>query len=222
MLRCPICKKELFIVGKDYLETLGEHVQNQRVSLKNRYECVNRSCIAYHTQMHWNEDGDYYSHQDYMFEKFPFIDNNSAPFGSYQRQANVEIYKKDENFTLLNLHFICFFIEWAYRSNRDGEILSKRPKLVTCVRSRGNLVHYIPGIKMFFFCISRYRRDRKMYLESKGKSKTPSIFGALRDIAFNKDKWDKRWWKMFSNWLIRTFDRKIIKEVQEVTFTKTA
>lgn len=214
-LRCPICKQPLAIIGQDYLETLCEHVQNQKVSLKSRYECLNEKCIAQEKGMYWNREGDYYSPHHCMFEKFPFIDNNNAPFGSFQRKANVEIYKKDENFTLLNLYFIVFFIEWVYRSNEEGDILSKRPKLVTCIRSsRGSLIHYIPGIKMLLFCFRQYAQQKDTFLKSKDRE-NPCILRPLEEIAKKSDTWDKRWWKRFFVWYVHTFDKKFITEVKK-------
>jgi hypothetical protein len=213
-LRCPICKQPLAVVGQDYLETLCEHVQNQKASLKSRYECINEKCIAENTGMCWNQDGEYYSPRDGIFQSYPFIDNNNSPFGSYQRQANVEICKKDENFTLLNLHYIVFFIHWTYKSNKEGDILSKSPKLVVCIRDHGSLIQYVPGISMLLFCFRQYRDVKDTYIKSRYRD-NPCILGPPEDVAKGTRKWDKRWWKRLFEWYVHTFDKKFITEVKQ-------
>ena len=100
---CPCCKTELVITGQARLETLDEHVSSVDPCLKDKYECPNPSC-ATHEKCCWNDLGDCYSKT--YGEKLPFIDDNNGPFGSFTRRINIEIYKKDENFDIINIGFL--------------------------------------------------------------------------------------------------------------------
>ncbi len=128
-MKCPICRGLLEVTGQERLETLDEHVcnPNGEISMKDVYQCVNKDCIAKHDGLVWNSEGDLYSYNVKGHKEYPFIDNNDGPFGSYMRKARVEIYKKDENFYLFKSKKFDIEVKWIYKSDDDGNILSKRP-----------------------------------------------------------------------------------------------
>jgi len=153
-MKCPVCKSELIVLEQKYLETLIEHVENIPPSLKDSYICSNSNCASHKFNIHWNEYGETYSDFSNR-EFFQFIDNNNAPFGSYQRKSNVEIYKKDEN-KKYKIFGWTLEIEWKYKSNLDGDILSKKPKLVLWTPEH---TMYISGISMLVFLLQKHFKN---------------------------------------------------------------
>jgi hypothetical protein len=161
-MKCPICRTELVITGQAYLETLLEHVFGQSASLKSKYQCPETSCVAFKDELVWNEDGEYYGGRLESFgKKYQFINDNKAPFGSFQRQLNVEIGKKDENFDLLNLYFIRLHVEYKYTSNTDGDVLSRHSRLVILIRAGRSYRYWSPPFMIFFHCLKMFRLHLK-------------------------------------------------------------
>lgn len=151
-MKCPICKTDLVKDGQAYLETLDEHVTGSDVSLKDRFICPNKQCSSFN-ELCWNNRGERYG----VCKENNFIDNNDSPFGSFQRQMNVEIYKTDENKYLYEGKHWRVELYWTYTSNHDGDILKRRPHL----RFWKDNVHYISGIRMLIFSIKQFHKKLK-------------------------------------------------------------
>ena len=129
---CPSCKTFLEVTGQERLETLTEHCfdPNGVPSLKDVYECLNPKCGCFTVCM-WDYEGAVYT-QKGMYKEYKtveFIDNNTGAFGSFTRQVNVEISKHDEDIRLPFFFGYVFVIAYKYKSNEDGDILSKKPFL---------------------------------------------------------------------------------------------
>lgn len=155
---CPICKSVLVVTGQERLETLDEHVcdPNGEVCLKDKYECVNKRCSAYNRIM-WEEGGDLYWKGEWSRkEYFNFIDRNESPFGSFSRQMNIEIYKKDENFLLCTIFGRKIYVKYLYKSNEDGDILSRKWKFELITKD-GTI--YISGLRMLMFSIRKFHKN---------------------------------------------------------------
>lgn len=132
---CPACRSKLVVSGQEHLQNLWEHVftPNEEPSLKNFYTCENQQCECNIYNIKWSEYGEVYAGKKYIeFENIQFINNNDAPFGTYQRQANIEIYKHDEDFYIPLIFGYKIKMEHLYESDLDGNILSKKiaPKLL--------------------------------------------------------------------------------------------
>jgi len=178
-MNCPVCKNELVIWKRLHLETLNEHVCNPNgfPSLKNAFRCPAKSCDAnfgilnsaseerlYEPRVIWNEDGDLYSFDRISdTDTISFINNNNAPFGSFQRQMNVEIYKKDENKLLFK--FSCWplkgwkvYSRYSYESNRNGDILERHLHF-NWITNEG--VWHTWGYRMLLFSLQRTWNDYK-------------------------------------------------------------
>jgi len=95
-MKCPSCKSELIVSGQARLETVCEHVSNPNgiPSLKDKYICSDIDCETHNYGVCWNSGGEKYSEYP---DNSIYADNNDAPFGSFQRKLNIEIYKDDEN-----------------------------------------------------------------------------------------------------------------------------
>ena len=123
---CPCCKKKLVEGKKLRIQTLAEHVlfPNEKPSLKSSFRCGNNYCAASHPKIFWDEYGDIYG----CVKGIKWIDGNDGPFGSIQRQSNIEILKKDENKILFSIPFTRFFlkVEYDYKSNENGDILERK------------------------------------------------------------------------------------------------
>ena len=124
---CPCCRGVLRVTGQARLETTYEHVcdPNGTPCMKDKYECMDEDCATY-KKCYWNEDGELYGSS----RGIHFIGNNDSPFNSISRQTNVEVMKKDENYYLAKDDKMMIQVEYQYKSNKNGDILEKKPKLV--------------------------------------------------------------------------------------------
>jgi uncharacterized protein YbaR (Trm112 family) len=193
-LKCPICKTSLVITDKKRLESLEEHVFNIPPTLKDAYTCPNTACIAFLDNLIWNENGEFYC--DNIQKKYPFIDNNNAPFGSWGRKANVEIYKHDEDFYLFHIKNTGIKIIYKYTADKDGIILKRKRKLEFIY----NNTIYISGISMLYFILSAFYIDKEDY------KNMPSSY-TLKNLNahYEAPSWDNRWWRKVALWYVKTF-----------------
>jgi len=193
-MKCPRCKSDL-VQGKDMpLETLSEHVcdPNGTPCMKPSYHCSNPNCEAGHEHVIWDQDGETYGGRD-----IKWIDDNNAPFGSFQRKCNVEIYKKDENYQLCRIP--CWplkdwkvKVNYYYGSNEDGDILSRKAGL-EWITNEG--VWYIWGTSMLRFGLSQIYRDWKTL---RSNPNDEFVKGDLIEyVERAKDK-DAQWWRKLS------------------------
>ena len=199
---CPVCKSELIVTGQERLETLDEHVSCvEEISFKNKYECSNPNCPTQGVAC-WNEDGEFYVNDWGKSNSLQFIDNNNAPFGSFQRQANVEIYKKDEDYTLLTIGRYRFKIKFHYISNKNGDILKRKWKLEIWVREHkfGGEMLYISGIHMLLFSICRFHRNIRNL-----KKGCDWCRNEIKSNLFLEDWQKKDWWRRVACWYINQY-----------------
>lgn len=200
-MECPYCFHELIIVGQARLQTLEEHVSNPngKVSLKDKYSCSNNICETHKYGVYWNEYGEKYS-QKYE-NKLRYIDNNDAPFGSLERKLNVEISKKDEN---IHWRFGKYHLEldWKYKSNFNGDILSKKPTFKLWI----NNTLYISGIRMLIFMIKSHYQNPKFRIgEDYNKDfEYPKYHNMKQD-----------WWRWAAPWVLRIIDYKNYSKLQK-------
>jgi len=200
--------------GYEKLQTLCEHVEtpNAEPSLKAEYACSSENCPTHKYKIVWNQDGELYS-DVYPFDKgIQFIDNNDAPFGTFQRKMNVEARKKDKNFTLLKFWRIRIDVKYQYDADENGKILSRKRKYDIYTRAKGGgWIHYISGLHMFFWVLKEFYRFRKYYLEDSD----PSPWTREQVLKqYEGYEWDKRWWRRVSQWYLRWFHRKLYKELK--------
>ena len=131
-MRCPVCESHLIVTGQARIETLAEHVcdPNGTPSLKDKYECSYKGCLS-QGNIFWNEYGELYSTSWSASENIPFINMNDAPFGSFQRKSNVEIYCKGliDSRKLFQIFKYTVYVKYKYKSNENGDILGKTSKI---------------------------------------------------------------------------------------------
>lgn len=191
---CPCCKSDLVITGKAYLETVCEHVECIPVSLKNKFECSNLCCSTRKLGIVWNDYGERYGGGSSCNI---FIDGNDGPFGSFSRKANVEINKKDENYTIFRLGKIRFEAVFSYVSNENGEILDRRRRVRVWIRSElGGETLYLSGVRMFRHSYSTLNNLRKQFCQFPNSIYRDRILDEMKRI-------DRRWWKIAARWSFR-------------------
>jgi len=190
-MKCPCCKSELVEWKQLRLETLEEHVfdPNGNPSLKMAYRCSDEACVT-NPNIYWNEFGERYGGESAI----PFIDDNDAPFGSFQRKCNVEIYKKDENKHLCT--FPCWPLKgwkvrsnYSYQSNEDGDILSRKLKL-EWIRPDGCI--HIWGYRMVLYGLRQVVYNWKMLRKDTSNSFARSN---LEDVIRRKSWPRAEWWR---------------------------
>lgn len=200
---CPICKTELKITGKARLVSSSEHVMGldempNGITVKDRYQCPNRGCVAYEEKLIWNELGEFYI-PNYTGRHFNFINGNNAPFGSWERKVNVEIYKHDEDWYLFKFPIGKGYagkVVYSYKADEDGNVLSRKCKLQLIIGG----AYYISGIHMLKYCLSTFYEAKREYKKTKSKFWLERL-----QEEFVKSNWDKRWWRQVYLWWIHTF-----------------
>ena len=144
-MNCPVCKTKLETHRQERLQSLVEHVfdPNGTPTMKHVYECPNKKCDT-HGVVFWNDLGELFTDEHKMANEIKYIDNNDAPFGTPNRAINIEVCKKDENKTILNLGFIRLEKIWQYNADWDGNILKRAWMLELWIRSHRSY-RYVTG-----------------------------------------------------------------------------
>ena len=203
---CPVCRKELVEWEMLPLETLDEHVcnPNGEPSMKMAYRCSDENCVTRTRNIFWNDIGEMYA-RPYLrsAEQIPFIDNNDAPFGTFQRKTNVTICKKNENKTLVTLpkwfpgvlSGMEIRSRWCYKSNENGDIL-KRKLHFDYLRKKGDgQVYHQWGMNMLIFCL------KGLFKQWKDLRKNPDDKFAIRELRgdIERGTWkNAEWWRKWN------------------------
>lgn len=184
-MRCPVCKSELVITGRERLETLAEHVSdpNGEPCLKDKYECLNPECKT-RGRLLWNAYGERYGDLPYA----DFIEGNDGPFGSFTRRANIEISKKDENHPLFGIEtrWGQIRVVYKYESDDNGNIL-RRWRTYAIWKKNGSIGYrvVIPGIYMLWSSLKEFWH--RIVTGQKLQRGDLSIMS-----------WDRRWWRILT------------------------
>lgn len=215
---CPVCKKALVVWKKLRMESVVDHVgdPNGVPPLMEAYRCPDPLCITRKNFIFWNYEGELFSDKYISSEdmrSIKFIAGNDAPFGTFQRKMNVEIYKKNENKLLVKLPSwfpsvwsgMKIYSDWRYTSNENGDILKRRLK-IRCVKKDG--VIYM-GFRMLKHVL---RENFKAFFETM-KSDDKWFKKLLLENAKKepiKDEWWRRCGKShakFLVWVLKVFRR---------------
>jgi len=204
-IKCPKCKCLLKEWKMIRVETLDEHVTNPNgiPSKKMVYICSDAKCLSRKMGVFWNYVGELYSKKYIrdMDEVIKWINNNDAPFGTFQRRANVEIYKKDENKYLFTFPIIKWFplsgwkirLEYRYKSNDDGDILSRKSKLIW-ITNKGTYHNW--GYTMLVYCLKHvFYNWRQCKKSNKGNT---FYLNSLKDTVKQESWHRKEWWRYCS------------------------
>lgn len=199
-LKCPVCKKDLEEWEERRLQTLDEHIcdPNGIPSLKMSYRCPDESCMTRQQGVFWNEDGELYTEEYVMDIKtiIPFIDNNNAPFGSFQRQSNVEIFRDDKKLLFILpkwmpgiLSEMKIMLKWNYKSDINGDVLKKRWVLKYLVKEDDGYYYHNWGVHMLIFGIKGILKARKIG----GNTMTWELRDNIERAAWTDAEWWRKW-----------------------------
>lgn len=218
-LFCPFCKSPVHKSGERLLGTLEEHIFDQEPSKRSFYTCSNSSCESNlpSVQIGWNEWGDLYifgeDYKEGMRVEKTAIDKNSAPFGSHQRQSNVEIYKVGLKDHLVEVNpkwwlgNFGFFIECKYKSDLQGSVLKRSYRLQLLKKDGDVSTFYISPVRMFMYIFREFLRKRRSFLNEPNKY---SVDELLKE--FKIESWEKRRYKRFFNWFVNKFYAKTYRK----------
>jgi aspartate carbamoyltransferase regulatory subunit len=59
-MKCPSYNSKIEVNGMVKLETLEKHILEKQSSLKEKFQCTNKNCIANQKNIYWNVDGETY------------------------------------------------------------------------------------------------------------------------------------------------------------------
>jgi len=137
----------------------------------------------------------------------PFINGNDAPFGSFQRKMNIEVYKHDEDVHLVTLPI--FFPNvfsgmkirkrYHYEADFDGNITKRRIKFEYITKD--GIVH-MWGMKMLIFSVKRNFKAWRYLCEN------PNSTTYRRELKHSVERsdWPKaEWWRKVSGKLAALF-----------------
>ncbi len=190
-LLCPLCREVLVP------STNPEH------ALLGRWQCKSEHCPTHWGGINWNLNGDTYS-SDYMKSKAlensgAFIDNN-APFGTIGRELNVTIFKHDEDYYLGTLFGWRLKVEFKYKSNTNGEILSRKRELIFI---KPDNTYYVSGLHMLFYTIKNYYREINL----------SNLDGSSPFEIPKKGSWKaKKWWRRLAPVILRILNPREYKK----------
>jgi hypothetical protein len=195
-MKCSICKNELVKEGMAKLETLNEHVSGIEPCMKSKFVCSNESCVG-HTKLCWNEDGDIYG----WIKGVEFVNKMSGAFGSFSRKMDVEIYKKDENYTLFQRGSWKVDVVYRYKSDEDGNVLSRKRSYTVWKKEGAHYVMHHFGIKMLIFSIKQYHKERKWKKVNRAEEFKSRIM------------WENgEWWRKAAYWYVFCYENFIAKQ----------
>ncbi len=207
---CPVCRSPLVEHEPQRLQSLSEHVSdpNGEPSLKMAFVCMDPACLSHKSEMRWTDSGERYGGFDFEGK---FIGDNDAPFGTYQRQANVEIYKQGlkEYRTLCTIGDIRFDLEYHYRSNQNGDVLGRSWSLRKLKKERGSLIYYE------FPVVSFYRNVKdglKTGLDL--RLKKAKLSNGFQRVNFCVTRHEDRWWRLWSVRVNRFFFPSLVKDLK--------
>lgn len=207
IMLCPVCKKLVVPWKEMRLETMDEHIcnPNGEPSYKMAYRCSDEKCITNTFTIFWNDEGELYTDDFIPFRDMnaiPFINGNNAPFGTFQRKCNVEVYKKDENKLLVTLPLwfpnvlsgMEIWSKWYYKSNKNGDILRRRLSFEYITKKR---VYHQWGIKMLQYSMKNILNDWKSL-----RNNPEDKFSRDRlEQAVQRSWWpDAEWWRKMSGY----------------------
>lgn len=217
-MKCPCCKTELVPWIMLKLETLDEHVTCcQDICEKQAYVCPNQVCQVNTRptlKIFWNDIGDLYGEKDHTstdswradnnyLNAIPWIDKNNAPFGTFQRKCNVEIYKQDENKDLFILPkwlpirkgWRCER-EWHYQSNEDGDILKRSSRLKWWIpNEHGTWTLYVSGFRMLRHVLREVWRHYVDLLKAENEKQEKWTVDKLQEVIKRSEWEDAEWWR---------------------------
>jgi hypothetical protein len=194
-LYCSRCLSPLIYgPGTKVYETLLEHVCSSSYSLspKSYYICSNKGCPISSRDFFWDEYGDYYAKG--ILDEEIFIFGVPEALNSSSRYSRIE--QRTKSFTLLNLFWFIVTLESNPIPDEMGiNIRGYKRKIVYKLRGKGGSWQiYNPGIKMFFFCINKFRYAKKRSLEE-----GTSYWHMSQMLeCLERQSWDRRWWVLLS------------------------
>ena len=212
---CPLCKSKVIITGKKRYETMFEHISNPNkveYPLRDIYQCSNSKCFSIKEKIFWDYEGNRYNGNLY-FDK-ECINNNDAPFGSFQRKQNVEIQKKGvKDITRLHpslcLWFLQPFIEHNYIANTDGNVLKRKNSLKFLKKDEQNEYSIL-----FTTCFTTWHFLFKRFFNNFQKYKKTKKVSFLKE-AFRK-YYNNSWEYKIFDYFIKIFYSKYIKKIKHV------
>lgn len=207
-MHCPVCRKELVVWKELRLETLGEHVgdPNGLVCKKPALHCPDGKCPSRLIGCMWDniEGGLFYAGKYPSQEEkdaVPFIDGNTAPFGSFDRgwqaakkaeaKVNKQICQFPKWFPGI-LSGMKIRTDWVYHADDQGKITSRHFGLHWITQE--GIIH-MWGMRMLIFSL---RTDIRNWKELRRNPNDAYARNRLKDTIRRKEWPDAEWWRILS------------------------
>lgn len=198
---CPVCKSPVLISSQEQYETGEEHVidpNRESYPKRDAYRCTNSDCVC-NDEKHkvfWNYNGEMYG--GFMIDDDDFIDQNNAPFGSFERKMNLEIHKcgvKDriELSPALCLWFLQPYIQYHYKGNVMGNVV-KRWFTIEFLKKDRDRNEYCYGFNFCWGTWSFLWREFKSKIIAYKEHKDANLLKTAFERTYNRS-WEYIWFE---------------------------
>ena len=233
-MECPICRTKLVLGnGTKRYETLSDHVCDPNGTIPERpyFECPNEKCAIYKNSF-FDEQGEFYTNLplkemckafNHTIEDYLHYQRNKntchAAYNSFGRKCWFETtYKEQTKHFFIGKFKYGFYLYFQMKADRYGNIIQRKPKIQLLKKEDDGIgvIHYIPGIHMFFYDLKETKRKYNTLF------KNPTIyhFKELQE-ACNPNYWTNKgeWWRVWSckinGWRYNSFIKNIENRLEE-------
>lgn len=168
-LKCPCCLSDLKVTHQDRYETLIEHVEERKPSLKDGYQCPNEKCAAYEYNGVWIEDGDFWIKEPPAGTSYEVAEKQiechsltGRTFAVNSWQDGYERYREDQKRRTVSLDLFWFIFQFVPLYKKlDGINEWKRTgqwrRTIMRRVDQGRYVHFMTFWDIFFSELKEYR-----------------------------------------------------------------
>lgn len=227
-LKCPFCNGDLKVTHQERYQDLVEHVSqpNAQPSMKDGYECLNESCLAFST-FNWIEDGDYYSQkpEGYDYKEWLALKKEACPSENYYAIGSWNYYYQmgkdaiNAKSIKINLYFYKFFFYpcekgWDYPEEvRHMPNIWKWKVEIWKKSSNYGYTSVIPFWRMTRFCIRQFKNAYKNWKETGNKASLQSAFCAAHSLSDFGMHPDNRFYSKLAALLIYAFQPFKVRDI---------
>lgn len=227
-LNCPFCKGDLTITHQDHYQDLGEHVSqpNAKPSLKNGYECLNNSCLAFGT-FNWIEDGDYYSQRPdgFNYKEWDSLKKESCPSENYYAIGSWNYYYqmgkdaiKAKTFKI-DLHYYKFVFSPNEKGSKYPDDIQYMPNLwkwkieIWKKSSDYGYINLIPFWKMTSYSLGQFKRAYANWKEDDNVISLKAAYCIAHSLSEFNMSHDDRFYSKLTSFLIHLFQPSKVRSI---------
>jgi hypothetical protein len=225
-LKCPFCKGDLVVTHKEHYQDLSEHVSqpNAKPSLKDGYECLNDSCLAFGT-FNWIEDGDYYSQKPrgFNYQEWDSLRKEACPSGNYYAIGSWNYYYQTGKDAIkaktfkIDLYYYKFVFSPKEKGWNYSEEVRHMPNMwkwkieIWKKSSDYGYTNVIPFWRMTSYCLREFKRSYKNWKEDGNETSLKAAYCTAHSLSEWRMYPDDRFYSKLTSRLIKLFQPTKVK-----------